>query len=88
MIKSCIQFIKFLNFNQKKNLLVLQLSILINSLFEIVGISLIVPFIGLLAVPKKFFDNEIINSLTVSLSSVSFKSSSSENLDKTKLNII
>jgi HlyD family secretion protein len=63
MIKSCIQFIKFLNFNQKKNLLVLQLSILINSLFEIVGISLIVPFIGLLAVPKKFFDNEIINSL-------------------------
>ena len=61
MIKSCIHFIKFLNIKQKQKLFKLQILIFFNSIFEIFGVSLIVPFIGLLANPAKFFNNEIIS---------------------------
>lgn len=60
MIKSCIQLIKFLDIKQKKNLFKLQILIIVNSIFEIFGVSLVVPFIGLIANPIKFFNNEII----------------------------
>ena len=61
MIKPCIDFIKFLDIEQKKKLFKLQILIFFNSIFEIFGVSLIVPFIGLLANPTKFFNNEIIS---------------------------
>ena len=60
MIKSCIQLIKFFDIKQKKNLLKLQILIILNSIFEIFGVSLVIPFIGLIANPIKFFNNEII----------------------------
>ena len=60
MIKSCISFIHFLNFKQKKNFLNLQILILFNAFLELFSLSLIIPFIGLISNLDNFLKNDLV----------------------------
>jgi HlyD family secretion protein len=60
MIKSCISFIHFLNFKQKKNFLNLQILILFNAFLELFSVSLIIPFIGLISNLDNFLKNDFV----------------------------